>query len=130
MTTPTDFSKMLQIAYPGSQWTLRDIYNFDTLSWNDTNPAPQPSLSDVMAQLELVKDAEALQLLRKKRNTILAESDIHALPDYPHPNQATKQAWIDYRQALRDLTLHSTPTLTATLELDDSSVLWPSSPND
>jgi len=60
MTTPTDYSKMLHITYPGSQWTLHDIHNFDTLSWDDTNSAPQPSLSDIMAQLELVKAAEAM----------------------------------------------------------------------
>jgi len=26
-----------------------------------------------------------------------------ALPDYPHPDDTTRQRWLDYRQALRDI---------------------------
>jgi hypothetical protein len=129
MATQTDYSKVLLLTHPGAEWSLQDVLDINSLTWDATNSIPKPSLPEILTQLELVKPAEALRLLREKRNAILADSDMHALPDYPHPDEATKQAWLSYRQALRDMTQHSTPTLTVTLELDDAFVTWPSRPS-
>lgn len=38
------------------------------------------------------------------RNELLRESDRYMLSDYPHASEEVKQAWITYRQELRDLT--------------------------
>jgi hypothetical protein len=127
----TDYSQMLSLAYPGAGWSLLDITDFQTLAWDSSNSSPQPTLSELLVQLESVKPDEALRLLREKRNQILSESDMYALPDFPHPDEATKQAWLSYRQALRDVMENNTPTLAATtLELDESSVIWPPKPSD
>ena len=125
----TDYSKMLSLAYPGSGWSLLDITVFQTLAWDSSNALPKPTLPEVLVQLESVKPMEALRLLREKRNQMLAESDMHALPDFPHPTQETRQAWLSYRQALRDVMQNNTPTLATTLELDESSVVWPVKPS-
>ena len=46
----------------------------------------------------------AEQYARSQRNTLLAQSDWTQLPDVP---LQTKQAWAEYRQALRDITTQS-----------------------
>ena len=55
--------------------------------------------------------------IKAKRDTLLKDSDWIDLPNSPVKN---KQAWLDYRQALRDL-----PETFETPE----SVVWPKSPN-
>ena len=54
--------------------------------------------------------------VREKRNALLSASDWTQLPDVP---LATKQAWADYRQALRDITLQPDPF----------SIIWPTPPS-
>jgi len=54
--------------------------------------------------------------IRVKRNELLTASDWTVLPDVTLDN---KQAWLDYRQALRDITItFDTP----------SNVVWPVKP--
>jgi hypothetical protein len=66
------------------------------------------------------KIEEATMRLRLERNRRLAESDIYIVADrWELYSNDQKQAWADYRQALRDL-----PTTTA----DVSNPIWPSKP--
>ena len=58
--------------------------------------------------------------LRRKRDSILDKTDKYTVPDYPHPTEEVKQAWLDYRQALRDL-----PSNTE----DPENPVWPEAPN-
>lgn len=74
--------------------------------------------------IELI-DAYPMQLLRIERDKRLAETDWTQNPDVP---ETTKNAWLDYRQALRDLPATATPTLNDEEELDLNSVNWPSKP--
>ena len=76
----------------------------------------------------MAKPAEALRLLREKRDVLLTESDKYVLPDFPHSSSEKKEAWLTYRQALRDVTISQTPTLTENLELDESSINFPVKP--
>jgi hypothetical protein len=46
---------------------------------------------------------EELKQLRTKRNTLLDQTDKYIVADYPHASEEVRQAWLDYRQALRDL---------------------------
>ena len=57
--------------------------------------------------------------LRSKRNMFLDQSDKYIVADYPHPTPEVRQAWIDYRQALRDL-----PSVTE----DPANPVWPVQP--
>lgn len=73
------------------------IFNFQTETWD-------LSIEDLKVEITT------------KRNALLAASDWTQLPDVP---QATKDAWAQYRQALRDITEQSGyPT----------NVVWPTSP--
>jgi hypothetical protein len=52
--------------------------------------------------IETIRQSD-LNALRRKRNTFLDESDKYVTVDFPHPTPEARQAWLDYRQALRDL---------------------------
>jgi hypothetical protein len=54
--------------------------------------------------------------LRQQRNNLLKESDWTVLPDAPVKN---KEAWLTYRQALRDITEGLT---------DPMDAVWPTKP--
>lgn len=66
-----------------------------------------------------------MELLRVERDKRLAETDWTQNPDVP---EATRNAWVTYRQALRDLPSTATPTLDSDGDLDKSSVVWPNKP--
>jgi hypothetical protein len=87
-----DYSKILMRYYIDKEWTCSDTY--DTLLWyDDTLAKPtQEHLESLWGDLK--KDN-----MRQERNRLLQESDYRALPDFPSAN---KEAWLSYRQALRD----------------------------
>tara|TARA_B100001173_G_scaffold305103_1_gene310072 strand:+ start:288 stop:695 length:408 start_codon:yes stop_codon:yes gene_type:complete len=96
--------------------------------WNVAN-VNEPNIMELFNQYT---DADidlfcAEDLLRKKRNKLLVESDYLAMPDYPHPNETTKQALLTYRQQLRDLP----QTSTAQLDINENltNVTWPTPPS-
>ena len=62
---------------------------------------------------------EELNQLRTKRNTFLDESDKYVTVDFPHPTPEARQAWLDYRQALRDLPANTE---------DPANPVWPVQP--
>ena len=125
----TNYSVLLSRAYPGASWTLYDNYDYNSLVWSDTNSIPKPSLEQLTAAVDANQSTEAMRLLRLKRDELLQQTDKYMISDFPHPDEPTKQAWMDYRQALRDLTASATPQLTPTLQLDESSVAWPAKPS-
>ena len=57
--------------------------------------------------------------LRKRRNTLLDQSDKYMTIDFPHATPEARQEWFEYRQALRDL-----PTATE----DPANPVWPVAP--
>ena len=62
--------------------------------------------------------------LRNQRDMLLQQTDTPwGLADYQHPN---KQAWLDYRQALRDLPATADPQLDENGQL--TNVIWPTPP--
>ena len=65
--------------------------------------------------------------LREERKNKLKESDIYGLSDFPFANDTIKQAWITYRQALRDLPSTATPQLDENRQL--TGVTWPTPPS-
>ena len=83
--------------------------------------------SSVSAMEKGALDAIGPWLLRKKRDQLLAESDIKVLPDSPMTD-SKRNEWKTYRQALRDLPANSTPKITNEEQLDESSVTWPTEP--
>ena len=84
--------------------------------------------SSVSAMEKGALDAIGPWLLRKKRDQLLAESDIKVLPDSPMTD-SKRNEWKTYRQALRDLPATASPKITNQEELDGSSVTWPTEPS-
>ena len=71
------------------------------ITWlNGTTPIP---VADIQAQFPQVELDNAMKNLRAKRNKLLADSDWTQLPDVGF-NAAERTAWMNYRQALRDIT--------------------------
>ena len=94
--------------------------DFDTYLWTDTE-TEKPTYEECIDEEIKIKREIRLNFIRNKRNILLRESDIYSLPDYPHPTEEAKQAWLDYRQALRDLPANTE---------DPSNVTWPREPTD
>jgi hypothetical protein len=72
-----------------------------------------------LAGIEAAKVA-AIEVMKSQRNQKLLETDKYAIVDWPHPDETTKQAWLTYRQALRDMFVGIT---------DPENVVWPTAPD-
>jgi len=92
--------------------------DFDTYLWTDTE-TKKPTYEECIDEEIKIKREISLNFIRNKRNILLRESDVYSLPDYPHPTEEARQAWLDYRQALRDLPANTE---------DPSSPTWPQEP--
>ena len=94
-------------------------------------PEPSYILTDLKSEKSVLSEEEinkiALQKLREERNKKLFDTDYRIVADFPHPSEEVKQAWITYRQALRDLPANSTPSLDESGNL--TNVTWPTPPS-
>ena len=86
----------------------------DRFIWDENNINPQPTEEEIQAKIAELEAAEPMRLLREERDRRLAATDWRATIDYPGDDQA---AWLEYRQALRDITLQ-----------DPENVTWPEEP--
>lgn len=116
--------------YPKCKWSIqegRKGYEYDAYIWDKINKIPMPSKEE-LDQLwqEAKKETWVWQEFIKQRNERLRESDIYALVDYPHASEKDRQAWYNYRQALRDLTKTAVPICTE--ESTVGGVEWPAKP--
>ena len=75
------------------------VVDGDKLIWNDKEEL-RPTDEAIAMKVKELEAAQPLNQLRIERNELLMETDYIMVSDYPHTD---KQAWIDYRQALRDL---------------------------
>ena len=74
-----------------------------------------PSEQEVLALIPIVKEEYAFEVLRKKRNLLLSDSDWTQTQD----SKVDKASWSEYRQALRDLPIN--------IE-NPENVVWPTPP--
>jgi hypothetical protein len=85
---------------------------------------PEETIQDKYADFTL---AHNLVILRSERYKRLVASDVYSLPDFPHADEAARQAWLDYRQNLRNITtIYPTPVTD-----DDDNLIgidWPAKP--
>lgn len=75
-----------------------------------------------------LEDKERFKLLRELRDKLLRETDYLINSDYPHKTEEIKQAWKEYRQALRDLPDNCNPQLNEKGDLDMNSFILPIKP--
>ena len=78
---------------------------------------------EIQAKIAELQAAKPLRLLRLERDRLIQQTDWRATVDYPNPD---KQAWLDYRQALRDLPETAEPQLDENGQL--TNVIWPTPP--
>ena len=106
---------------PNSEWVLNGE-NYSDLTWLDSGTT-KPTETEINNKIAELDGAEAMKLLREKRNRLLAVTDWRASSDL-----TLSDDWKNYRQALRDLPSTASPSLNSDYGLDDSSVTWPSKP--
>ena len=114
-------------------WMSQRTYSFTSnvsgmdVIWNEEANVYTEAPFTIPTQVECeeywnstLKNQVALESLRRKRDTKLEKTDKYVTIDYPHATEETKQAWLDYRQALRDLPANTT---------DPENPVWPEAPN-
>ena len=114
-----DIPLVLSNYYKGQAWVLTGDTH-DGLEWNKNNTLPKPALEELSEKWNELLSVQQWKELRKERNKRITQTDYLAIPDYPHATEEVKQAWLDYRQALRDLPANTT---------DPENPVWPEAPN-
>lgn len=103
---PPQVSDRKQAIWGGESWSVQDI------------PLPPEPAPTIFTKPEPEPEPLTWASVRRKRNKILSQSDWTQLADAPL-TQEQKNAWVAYRQALRDVPLSfSTP----------EEVVWPAIP--
>ena len=94
-----DYSIILSVNYPGSQWSLNGDY-YDGLTWfSDT---PKPTQAELDALWIPTQDAAAKANCSSTAKSLLADSDWSQLPDVGLANSAE---YVTYRGILRGYAL-------------------------
>jgi hypothetical protein len=76
--------------------------NYDEINFFGSD-IQKPPKEEFEAKLKELIDAQPLEELRQERDKCIAKTDYLFTSDYPHASEEVRQAWLDYRQALRDL---------------------------
>ena len=113
----TDITEALVSLCPGRTWELHG-YSYDGLIWKDEEMS-KPTEEQINEKIEELNAEKPWIALSKERNKLLTQTDKYATIDFPHGSEAAKQAWLDYRQALRDLPANTDP----------SNPTWPIAPD-
>ena len=87
--------------------------------------AEKPPRAAFEAKLRELIDGKLLKEFRHLRNKKISLTDFLMVADFPYPSEEIKQAWITYRQALRDITATTTPYYD---ENNNLIVTWPTPP--
>jgi len=101
--------------------------NYDSIVWEETNTEPKPTLEEVNNKLDELKLLLPMEKLREERDKKLFDTDYRIVADFPYPSEEVKQAWLTYRQELRDLPATATPQLDENENL--TNVTWPTPPS-
>lgn len=101
-----------------------NILLYNNIIWKTTIPLEEHYTE--LLNKYLVK--EQLDCIRIERDILLLDSDKYtSIPDWPHKTEEIRQAWFDYRQALRDL------PQTVNLQIDENgnftNIEWPTPPS-
>lgn len=122
-----DITDAIRELCPNCGFSVKDD-DYNTIVWSESNILPKPSLEEVNSKLDELRLLQPMKQLREERNIKLLETDKYtSIPDWPHASEEVKQAWVTYRQALRDLPSTSTPQFDENSEL--TNVTWPTPPS-
>tara|TARA_B100000900_G_scaffold186163_1_gene157831 strand:- start:54 stop:425 length:372 start_codon:yes stop_codon:yes gene_type:complete len=100
---------------------------YESVVWKE-NATNIPTKEQVESKIEELRLLIPMKKLRHERNIKLLETDKYtSIPDWPHASEEVKQAWLTYRQELRDLPAIATPQLDTNGNL--TNVTWPTPPS-
>ena len=97
----TDKATALQSLVPGAEWVLRG----DELEWLSTD-IEQPSDAEIEAEVARLIAEQPAKEARAERDRLLTESDWVTIRATDTGDPVPTE-WLDYRQALRDITEQS-----------------------
>ena len=122
-----DLCYILNTLCPNSSFVIRGE-NYSDIDWDPINSSSLPTLTECEeAWNNYIKTTLILQLLREERDKLLNNTDKYLTSDFVYSNGVTKQDWLIYRQALRDLPTTASPQLDVNGEL--TNVTWPTPPS-
>ena len=123
-----DYFSCINKIVPNAKMKIIDN-DYNTIVWSETNTQSKPTLADCeTARQEIISEA-TMKRLREERNIKLLETDKYtSIPDWPHASEEVKQAWVTYRQALRDLPA-TVVEQNVVLDPDLTNVTWPTPPS-
>lgn len=122
-----DITGAIKELCPNCGFSVKDD-DYNTIVWSESNILPKPSLEEVNSKLDELRLLQPMKQLREERDKKLLETDKYtSIPDWPHASEEVKQAWITYRQELRDLPATAAPQLDENGEL--TNVTWPTPPS-
>ena len=122
--TPTILDVVSAIDTHRTSWIARgDTY--EDIEWGDDDTIPRPSKEQVENKLQELIAARPLENLRQERDGRIGRTDFLMASDFPFPSDTIRQAWITYRQALRDITATTSRDLNEDGQL---AVTWPTPP--
>ena len=116
--------------YPGKAWTV-DGDSYRGIRWgDDMEESERPTEEFLELKRQELIVAQQWKKLREERDTRLTESDKFTAVDYPYATEGVRQAYLEYRQALRDLPENTEdpsniawPTLALPTEIDPMDIL-------
>ena len=118
----SDISAIMISLRPNNNWLVEN----ETLTWED-DIALKPTDAEIEAKRIELQNAFPMKKLIEERNKKLFDTDYRIVADFPYPSDTVKQAWLTYRQALRDLPSTASPQLDANGDL--TNVTWPTPPS-
>jgi hypothetical protein len=123
--TPKYIFECMSKLRPNNTWHLYEKGNpipeqkIENVVWN-SNDVTTPTMEEIQEYYENTYKKEKLfEKIRNERDKLLKSTDRYTIPDWPHSTDEAKQAWLDYRQALRDLPANTT---------DPENPAWPTPP--
>lgn len=108
---------------PNCAWQLIG-YEYENLVWLD-DPSKKPSKEAVIARAQELYDEIPWKKLRKERDVRMKEVDWVTLRSV-RTGEPIPQEWLDYMQALADITKTSTPIM---VDGELRNVNWPTRPD-
>ena len=121
-----DYFSCINKIVPNAKMKIIDN-DYNTIVWSETNTQSKPTLAECEAAWQEIITEAPMKQLREERNKKLFDTDYRIVADFPYPSEEVKQAWVTYRQALRDLPATATPQLDENGNL--INVTWPSPPS-
>ena len=122
-----DYFSCINKIVPNAKMKIIDN-DYNTIVWSETNTQSKPTLAECEAAWQEIMTEAPMKILREERDKKLLETDKYtSIPDWPHTSEEVKQAWVTYRQALRDLPATATPQLDENGNL--TNVTWPTPPS-